>query len=292
MTEQPPKDWTIFDVLAWATQDFRTRGFSSPRLDAELLLAHALSQDRVALVVRAKELVDHAVLERFRSAVKRRRLAEPVSYILGEREFFGRPFRVDKRVLIPRPDTEILVEVSLRRTSERSMSLRALDLCTGSGAVAITLARERPTSFFLGVDISADALSVARDNQLRLGAYNAAFAEGDLFEPKAVSLHAWDLVTANPPYISSEEFPRLPRDVRDYEPRLALLSEGDGLSFYRLIIVNARRHLARGGVLAVEVGAGQAPAVRDLFQLHGYVHIEVARDYGGHERVVSGSLLE
>src|SRR5262249_39431210 len=156
----------------WAAEDFRARGLDTPRLDAELLLGHALSCTRVQLVIDGGRLLEPAELGRFRDLVRRRRAREPVAYLVGVREFYGRTFRVDKRVLVPRPDTETLVEEALERTRHVSMSMRALDLCTGSGCVAVTLARERPTSAVTGTDVSADALAVARDNALRLGAYN------------------------------------------------------------------------------------------------------------------------
>ncbi len=175
-----PRIWTTEDVLRWAADDFRARGIESPRLDAELLLSRALSLTRIQLIVDSKRPLGNEELGRFRDLVKRRRAREPIAYILGEREFYGRPFRVDRRVLVPRPDTETLVDVALERTRALSMSMRALDLCTGSGCVAITLARERPTSRFVATDLSEGALQVARVNAVRLGAYNVAFRQGDL----------------------------------------------------------------------------------------------------------------
>ena len=180
---QAPQVWTIEAVLRWATDDFKTRGIEAPRLDAEILLAKALGATRISLIVDAKRPLDPAELGRFRELVTRRRSREPIAYIVGEREFYGRAFRVDRRTLVPRPDTETLVDVALDRTRAVSMSMRALDLCTGSGCVAVTLARERPTSFVVATDASDGALAVARDNALRLGAYNVSLRRGDLFEP-------------------------------------------------------------------------------------------------------------
>src|SRR5271170_6766306 len=173
----PPQIWTIEAVVRWASDDFRARGLDRPRLDAEVLLAHALGTTRMQLVIDAKRPLEPEELVRFRDLVKRRRAREPVAYLVGVREFYGRQFRVDRRVLVPRPDTETLVDVALARTEARSLSMRALDLCTGSGCVAITLARERPTCFVVATDVSADALLIARENALRLGAYNVAFRE-------------------------------------------------------------------------------------------------------------------
>src|SRR6202453_4423555 len=142
----PPTTWTIEAVIRWASDDFRGRGIFKPRLDAEVLLAHALGTNRTQLVIDAKRPLEPGELARFRDLVKRRRGREPVAYLLGVCEFYGRAFRVDRRVLIPRPDTETLVDVALARTESRSLSMRALDLCTGSGCVAITLSRQQPTA--------------------------------------------------------------------------------------------------------------------------------------------------
>ncbi len=286
-----PQEWTIETVLRWATDDFRARGIDSPRLDAELLLGRSLTCSRIQLIAEAKRALDAGELARFRELVKRRRAREPTAYILGEREFYGRMFRVDRRVLIPRPDTETLVEVALERTRERSMSMRALDLCTGSGCVAITLARERRTSLFVAADLSADALAVARDNAQRLGAYNVAFAEGDLFAAVDPSLR-FDLVSANPPYITDADLGALQPEIHDYEPRLALAGGADGLEIVRRIVSGARARLASGGRLVLEVGFGEAAAAAALFSDAGFEHIEVRRDYARIERVVSGVLRE
>jgi release factor glutamine methyltransferase len=293
LPEPRPDRWTIDAVLRWASDDFRGRGIDSPRLDAELLLALALSSTRIGLIVDAQRPLSADELARFRELVKRRRGHEPIAYILGQREFYGRTFRVDRRVLIPRPDTEVLVETALRRTQRLSMATRGLDLCTGSGCVAITLARERPTAFVVATDASGDALAVARDNALHLGAYNVAWRTGDLFDALAAGPEAtwrFDLVTANAPYVSSREIPSLPADVRDHEPRVALDGGTDGLDVVRRIVAGAPARLGPDGVLAVEVGAGQAHAAADLFARAGFVDIAIARDYARIERVVSGVL--
>jgi release factor glutamine methyltransferase len=286
-----PQSWTIGSLLKWATDDFRTRGIESPRLDAELLVGHALTLTRTEIIVQLDRPLMAGELAKLRDLVKRRRAREPIAYLRGHREFYGREFRVDKRVLIPRPDTEILVETALRRSAARSLSMRALDLCTGSGCVAITMARERPTARVYGIDISEDALAVARDNALRLGAYNAAFGRSDLFagvDALAGAGVRFDVITANPPYIATEELQTLAPDIRDFEPRLALDGGQDGLAFFQRIAEGARERLEPHGVLAVEVGAGEAEAVEAIFEAAGYTHVERAKDYARIERVVSG----
>ena len=264
--------WTIEAVLRWATDDFRSRGIETPRLDAEVLLAHALASTRIRLVVDSKKPLETGELGRFRDLVKRRRAREPTAYILGSREFYGRTFRVDRRVLVPRPDTEALVETALLRTRPASMSMRALDLCTGSGCVALTLARERPTSAFVATDVSEDALAVARDNAARLGAYNVAFRRGDLFAAVDPS-YPFDLVTANAPYITSRELSTLMPDVRDFEPRLALDGGADGLDGYRTIAKTARQLLSPDGVLVLELGIGQLDAVEGILAAAGLIAV-------------------
>ncbi len=283
------KIWTIEDLLRWATDDFRARGIDSPRLDADLLLGQATGLSRIQLIVEAKKELEPAQLAAFRDLVKRRRAREPIAYILGRREFYGHEFRVDRRVLVPRPDTEALVETALSRTRHVSLAMRALDLCTGSGCVAVSLALDRPTSLVMATDQSDDALAVARDNALRLGAYRVALRRGDLYAAVPPACR-FDVVTANPPYIAAGDLPGLMPDVRDFEPRLALLGGVDGLDLVRRVVAGAAPFLVPGGVLAVEVGAGQAPAVVTLFERAGYEDVEIRRDYARIERVVSGVL--
>jgi release factor glutamine methyltransferase len=287
LSASQPAAWTIESVLRWAADDFRARGIESPRLDAELLLGRAIAATRIQLVTDSQRELRDDELARFRELVKRRRAREPVAYLLGQREFYGRMFRVDRRVLIPRPDTETLVEEALERSRAVSMSMRALDLCTGSGCVAVTLARERPTARVVASDTSEDALAVARDNALRLGAYNVSLRRGDLFAAIDPSLR-FDVVTANAPYIGPDEMGELQPEVRDHEPRAALVADDGGLAVTRRIVEQAGSHLAAGGVLAVEVGFGQAAAVRAMFDRAGFVDVRVRRDYARVERVVSG----
>ena len=289
MVQQAERVWTVHDVLRWATDDFRSRGVDGPRLCAELLLGRAIGSTRIQLIVDAARPLSADELGRVRELVRRRRGREPIDYILGEREFYRRTFRVDRRVLVPRPDTETLVDVALERSRAVSMSMRALDLCTGSGCVAITLARERPTASVLGTDASADALAVALDNKLRLGAYNLALLPGDLFAAVPPGC-VFDVITANPPYIPSAQLASLQPEVRDFEPRGALDGGQDGLDLVRRVVEGAGARLAPGGVLAVEVAAGQAASAVELLARAGYAGIEVRRDYGRVERVVSGVL--
>jgi release factor glutamine methyltransferase len=281
--------WTIKKVVQWAADDFRTRNFESPRAEAEILLCHALEFERIRIILDGEKPLRPAELQRYRELIVRRRAREPVAYLLGKREFFGREFRVDKRVLVPRPDTETLVDVALRRTEPWSMYARVLDMCTGSGCVVITLARERKTWRFDACDLSTDALEVAKWNALRLGALrNISWIQGDLFASLSPQTHRYELIVANPPYIPEQEWSQLDSDVRDFEPKLALSGGDDGLVIVRKIIEQAPRYLIPGGILALEHMAGQGAAVAELMKATGFEAIEHTRDYGKHDRVVSG----
>jgi release factor glutamine methyltransferase len=284
---ESPKAWTIGSLVKWATDDFRARGIENPRLDAEVIVAFALGIDRTRVIIESLRPLEAGELALLRELVKRRRSREPVAYLRGHREFYGLSFRVDSRVLIPRPDTEALVDVALGRTEHVSLSMRQLDLCTGSGCVAIAMARQRPTAKVFASDISPGALAVARENALRLGAYNVAFVESDLFASLPADAR-FDVVTANPPYIATAEIPGLSPDIRDFEPRLALDGGADGLDVVRRIVAEAPRFLEPDGVLASEIGAGEAEGVRALFEERGYRDVRIDRDYGKIERVVSG----
>lgn len=288
MTEPNSEPWSIRRVLAWATDDFKRRGNKSARLDAELLLGEALGLDRIKLIVEAERPLADDELSRYRDLIKRRRASEPIAYILGRREFFALPMRVDRRVLIPRPDTEILVETALHGTREQHLYGRMLDLCTGSGCVAIAFAKERPTWRVTAVDLSPDAATVARENVQRAGVvHNVAVLEGDLFASLPEGAE-FELITANPPYIPSDEIAVLDADVRDFEPRLALDGGADGLEITRRLVGGAARYLSPGGLLALEGGFDQAPAVEELLKSAGFDQITRSKDLAGVERVVSG----
>jgi release factor glutamine methyltransferase len=289
-TSKSDEPWTVERLLRWVTEDLRSRAIDTPRLEAELLLGEALGCDRIRLIVDRDRVLQEDELARLRALVQRRRKREPLAYLRGEREFYGRSFRVDRRVLVPRPDTETLVEVALRRSRGRSMFGRLLDLCTGSGCVAISFARERPTWRIDGTDLSEDALCVARDNAIRLGAlWNVRFRQGDLFG--AVDpLDRYEVIIANPPYIPRADIEGLAPDIRDHEPRMALDGGPDGLDLIRSIAAGAPGHLVEGGLLAMEIGVEQPDAVRALLKQAGFDDIELDRDLASRPRVVSALL--
>ncbi|MCG8558148.1 MAG: peptide chain release factor N(5)-glutamine methyltransferase [Proteobacteria bacterium] len=279
--------WTIQHVLSWITQDLAGRGVGSPRLDAELLVAEALRCDRIRLYMDLQQPMEPGELAAVRALVKRRRAREPIAYILGRREFYGRCFAVDRSVLIPRPETESVVECALA-TLKRDSAARVLDIATGSGALAVTLAAERPHLQVDASDSSEAALRVARVNAGRHGvSQRMSFFAGDLFAPLPPD-RAYAMIVCNPPYVSSEQWSALQPEIRLYEPREALLAASGGLSFYERIVPAAARWLEPGGRLLLEVGAEQASRVVAMLRRHGaYDEPAVARDVGGRERVVA-----
>jgi release factor glutamine methyltransferase len=283
--------WTILGVLNWTEQRFRDRGVETPRLDAQLLLAHVLKRDRVHLYTHFDQPLGAEELAAYRGLIQRRLAGEPVAYLVGKKEFRSLELAVDARVLVPRPDTETLVDVALALLAEREgTAARVVDVGTGSGAVALALKKERPELEVVAIDRSADAAAVARANAERL-ALAVEVLEGDLLAPVAGEGRAkLALVVSNPPYIPTAEVAKLPAEVRK-EPLGALDGGADGLDVVRRLIADAPSVLEAGGALAMEVGAGQAPAVVALFAADGRYEPAVAtKDLAGIERVVAARL--
>ncbi len=281
--------WTITKILSWVAEDFRGRGIASPRLEAEVLLCHALNCERIHLVLDRDRPLSEGELARFRKLVLRRRKREPLAYLCGHREFFGHRFELNSDVLIPRQDTETLVEVALARTSARSLFGHALDLCTGSGNVALSFAKERPTWRVVASDISTEALRVAGVNAKRLGTlWNVRLAQADLFEGLPSLPSCYDLIVSNPPYIRSAEIVDLAPEIRDYEPRIALDGGPDGLVIVRRLVQDAGCRLTEQGVLALEVGFDETEETAQLLAQGGFDDVRVDKDLGGRPRVVSG----
>jgi release factor glutamine methyltransferase len=279
----PRANWTILDVLNWTTARFKERGMASPRLDAELLAAHAFGLSRVQLYTQFDRPLLADELAAYRELVRRRQGGEPVAYIVGRKEFWSLDLAVDDRVLIPRPDTEAAVEEALSLLGDDARSVA--DVGTGSGAIALALAKARPGLAVFAGDISGGALEVARANAERL-ALAVTFVEGHLLEPLA-SHGPFDLIVANLPYIPAADVEGLAPEVRS-EPRLALVGGGnDGLDVVRALIARASDALRPGGALVLEIGAGQADATAALCEAAGLVDVRRRRDLGDIERVVS-----
>jgi release factor glutamine methyltransferase len=274
--------WTTLSVLDWTTQRFTEAGISSARLEAQVLLAHVLGCSRVQLYTGFDKPLAEPELAGYRALIKRRLAGEPVAYLVGEHEFWGLPLHVGPQVLVPRPDTETVVEVARARRDAR----RVLDLCTGSGAIAIALAKELPDAHVVATDISADAVAIATKNAERNGvAARVDVRAGDLWQ--AVAGETFDLIVANPPYIASAVIPTLQSEVLR-EPRLALDGGADGLGFYDRILAEARAHLVPGGALVVEHGFDQAQPVYDRFTAAGLQSVTLVHDLGKNPRVTWG----
>jgi release factor glutamine methyltransferase len=279
--------WTIRKVLTWTTQHFEKRQVDSPRLTAEILLSHVLKTGRVRLYVDLDRPLSKEELATFRALIERRMAGEPTQYLTGVKEFYNRPFKVDARVLIPRPETELLVEAALHALPKDAPS-QALDLCTGSGCIAISLAAERPQVAVLATDLSPDACALARENAETLGvSARVTISQGDLFAPVPEDAR-FQLVVSNPPYIASREIPGLSAEVRR-EPHLALDGGQDGLTVIRRVIEGARRYLVPGGLLALETAETQGNAVRELLQAAGYENVRVEKDLERRDRLAFGT---
>lgn len=257
-------------------------------LDAQVLLAHVLAKDRAWLVAHAGDALGVEDEAAFLALAKRRRDGEPVAYLTGVREFWGLPLSVTPAVLIPRPETESLVELALSRLPV-DQELRVLDLGTGSGAIALALAHERPRASVLATDVSTEALAVAQENARRIGIANVDIAYADWLAdlPAAWRETSFDLIASNPPYVALHDPHLASGDVR-FEPVAALVSGGDGLAAIRRIVGSARAHLAPGGTLVVEHGFDQSDRVRELFAAAGFAEIVAVRDLAGMPRVVAG----
>lgn len=318
---EPQTAWTILELLRWTTDYFRTKGVSEPRASAEVLLAHTLGASRLDLYLRYDQPLNSEELARFKALVVRRRNGEPVAYLTGHREFWSLDFQVTPAVLIPRPETETLVAAAVEaakdnvgaglkpaptREPEQSLeemereqipphlevhpkneSFRGLEIGVGSGAVIVALAKELPEMHWIGVDISAAALELAQDNARRHGVLKRVhLLKCDLlsaFKPQP----SFDVLVANLPYVPQPEWEQLPRDIKDFEPRQALLAGKDGLDLIRPLVQQAHQYIKAGGWVLLEVGDRQAEKVEGLMQQSGaYDRVESIKDFSGIERVV------
>ncbi len=246
------KEWKVQDLLSWTKNHFEGLKITEPRLEAEVLLAHALKLDRLGLYVQYDRPVNMDERAIFREMIKRRIKGEPTAYITGQREFMSLPFSVDERVLIPRSDTEALVEESIRLLRGYKGEVRVLDVGTGSGAIAVSIAKYVPNATVWGVDISREALEVAENNAILNGVEaRVVLIHGHLLEEVS---GPFELIVANLPYIPSEKISHLPPEIRDFEPRLALDGGVGGLVFYQEMLPRAFEHLTEFGFLLLEVG--------------------------------------
>ncbi|MBY0230391.1 MAG: peptide chain release factor N(5)-glutamine methyltransferase [Gemmataceae bacterium] len=283
MTDQP---WTIGRLLAWTKDHFAAKGVDSPRVDAEILLAHALGCARIALYTRTAELPADEQRAAFKELVQKRLKGTPVSRLLGRREFFSLDLEVTPDVLVPRPDTEWLVTECLALAKPME-SPRLLDLGTGSGCVALALAKQHKTAQVVAVDLSAAALAVARRNAEKHGVEGRIeFLQGDLFAPLPPEPR-FGFIVSNPPYVPSAGIEGLSPEVRDHDPRLALDGGPDGFAVIDRILAGAGAFLEEGGWLLCEIGHDQAAEARRRFAAAGWIIEKEAKDGSGHVRVLA-----
>ncbi|ACB76774.1 peptide chain release factor N(5)-glutamine methyltransferase [Opitutus terrae] len=278
---------TVLEIIKKTTEFFAARGLEHPRLNAELLVGHGLGLGRMQLYLQFERPLSEAELERIRPLVRRRGQREPLQYVLGETEFFGLKLKTDRRALIPRPETERLVELVVARYADTAPPARILDLGTGSGAIALALASRFTDAQVTGLDHSEDALALAAENAAATGLPSrVTWLQSDWYAGLPDGA-AFELIVANPPYLSAEETAQTQPEVREHEPHLALTSGGpDGLADLRKILAGATQFLAAGGLIALETGIAQHPALCALAREAGFNQVESLPDLTGRDRYV------
>ena len=278
------KIWRLIDILNWGEKYFKEKSFDNPRIEIETLLQHIIGCKKIDLYLQFENKLNTENLIILKSLIKRRVNREPMQYIIGSSEFYGRKFFVNQDVLIPRPETEKLIDVSIDILSKKENPI-ILDVGTGSGCIGITIALEIPSSSVIAIDISNSALSTAKKNANIYGLKNMQFINLDIFSQDIN--HTADLLISNPPYISKIEFPGLMIDVKDFEPMVALTDNSDGLEFYRKFSNIIPQVVKKNGITILEVGRGTHPEkVKEIFNKAGYDNIESVRDLNKDTRVL------
>ena len=278
------KPWRIIDVINWGVDYFENKSLENPRLEIEIFLQHILDCKKIDLYINFEDKVSAPDLSTLKGYVKRRLRNEPSQYIVGKSNFYGRDFYVDNNVLIPRPETEILINACIEFLSMKD-NPEIIDIGTGSGCIGITLAKEIPSSNVIAIDCSEKALAVAEKNAKNIGIKNIDFVKSD-FLKQTIDLRA-DLLVSNPPYIPKEDISTLMADVKEYEPSKALTDNLDGLEFYRVFSKKFDPMIKIDGALIVEVGKDKHPLkAKKIFEKSGPVNVEMINDYNGDIRVL------
>lgn len=282
--------WTIQKLLNWTTEFLTNKGVDSPRLSAELLISHVVGLKRIELYTQFDKQVPQQQLDLLHDLVKRAGLHEPVAYLTGKTEFYSLELDITADCMIPRPETELLVQRAIEFLRTRSGVQYICDLCTGSGCIAVAIAKNFPDARITATDISAAALEVtARNVEKHRLKEHVRLLCGDLFEPviQQLDVNQFDLIVCNPPYVSTAEYEKLEKNVKDYEPESALLAGEDGLDVYRRIIEKADEFLKPGAALMLEIGYAQGPAVRELLEQTGaFAEIKIEKDFYDNDRIV------
>jgi release factor glutamine methyltransferase len=283
--------WTIQKLLNWVTEYLGAKGIESPRLSAELLLSHVLGLKRIELYTQYDKQVPQQQLDQLHELVKRAGLHEPVAYLTGKTEFYSIELDITADCMIPRPETELLVQRAIEFLRTRSGVQYICDLCSGSGCIAVAIAKNFHDAHIIATDVSDAALAVAARNvekhrlteQVRLLC-------GDLFEPviRELDVNQFDLIVCNPPYVSTAEYEKLDKNVKDYEPQFALLAGEDGMDIYRRIVEKADNFLKPGAALMLEIGYAQGPAARELLEQTGaFTDITIEKDVHDNDRIIT-----
>ena len=291
MPEQISKEqWKIIDLIKRSTSYLKEKGIENPRTSTEILLGFVLNLKRIDLYLNFDRILFESELLKFRKVIKRRADKEPVQYITGSTEFMSLPFNVNPDVLIPRPETEILVETIINIAKERwkeEKIIKILDIGTGSGNIAVSLAKYIENSEIIAIDINEEILEAAKANaKLNSVSRKITFENLSIFDTTQNKFNNLHIIVSNPPYISSHEFPNLQDDVRLYEPEKSLHDNGDGLSFYKVICEKGKNWLISNGMIFAEIGIGIGSKVFNLFKSNGFSDIKILKDYRRIERII------
>ncbi len=282
---------TVLESINLSTEYLKNKGIESPRINAELILAHILKLKRLELYLSFDRPLKEDEIVLYRQFLKRRSEFEPLQYILGTVNFFGLDLKISPSVLIPRPETELLTEEIINEFKSQDF-IKILDIGTGSGNIAITLAKFIPNSIIIATDISGEAIDIAIENAISNDVSDKIkFIVNDIFSSEKLPENNFDIIVSNPPYITSEDFKNLNKELKDYEPKVALTDSSNGLSFYDIISSKCDIYLKKGGKLFFELGQGHSENVHDIMKKNHFINISVKKDYQNIDRIIRGELL-
>lgn len=281
---------TILEAIKLSTEYLDKKNVESPRANAEILLSEILKVKRLDLYLSFDKPLTDSEINLYREAIKKRGMRIPLQYIVGQVDFYGLKIMVNENVLIPRPETELLVEKIIGEVKNKS-ELKILDIGSGSGNISLTLAKNISDSFVQGIDISPEAVNIANENAKINLISNVNFSQKDIFEDEIISFGKFDIIVSNPPYVSISDYQNLEPELKNYEPKIALTDDDDGLRFYRRIALLLKHLLNSNGKLFLELGAGQFQTIKEIFISSGIQNIKVFKDYQGIDRIFFGELF-
>jgi release factor glutamine methyltransferase len=280
---------TILEAIKLSTEYLEKKKVESPRINSEILLSEILKCKRLDLYLSFDKPLSETELNLYREFIKKRGMRIPLQYIIGYVEFYGLRISVNENVLIPRPETELLVEKIIEESKKKNIN-RVLDIGSGSGNIALAIAKNIPQASVVGADISRDAIKVAQKNALDNLITNAEFLNLDILNDDLKKIDKFDLIVSNPPYVSLNDFNNLEPELKDYEPRIALTDESDGLTFYKRIITLSKSILNNGGKVFFEIGKGQHNQISNLLLENDFINVNTFKDYQGIERIICGEI--